>query len=460
MQDNTSEIVKKWRHFYKLNNYYHKNLQEYMADLIPSDASVLEFGAREGEMLESLPNKDKLGVDYEDFVENRERGQKPQLVSYGDIHKISKKYDYILLSDTLAETQDIQKFIKKIKKFCHQDTRIVVVNFNYFWKPMLDLAELLGLHMPNLREPNWLSSGDIDNFFYLENYESIKHSSFSLLPYKVPLVSFVINRFFARLPVLSSLCINNIFVYKPLRKRREYSVSVIIPARNEAGNMKGVLSRIPKFGKKQEVIFVEGHSDDDTYKTIKSEIKNYKGSIKARLFKQKGKGKGDAVRLGFNKAENELLMILDADLTVDPKELPKFYEAAAEGKGDLIMGSRLIYRMEDEAMRTLNILGNKFFSIAFSFLLDQRIKDTLCGTKVLLKNDYERIRENRKIFGDFDPFGDYDLIFGAAKLNMKIIEIPIRYKERTYGTTNISRFRHGLLLLKMCLFAAKSIKFN
>jgi glycosyltransferase involved in cell wall biosynthesis len=212
-------------------------------------------------------------------------------------------------------------------------------------------------------------------------------------------------------------------------------------------------------GTKSEVIFVEGHSKDNTHQAIKEEIKRYKGPIKSRIFKQKGKGKGDAVRLGFSKAKGDLLMILDADLTVDPKELPKFYKVAISGKGDLIVGSRLVYPMDKQAMRMLNHLGNKFFSLAFSFLLGQRIKDTLCGTKVLLRSDYEKIKANRNIFGDFDPFGDFDLIFGASKLNLKIIEIPIRYKERTYGETNISRFKHGLLLLRMMIFAAKNIKF-
>jgi glycosyltransferase involved in cell wall biosynthesis len=212
-------------------------------------------------------------------------------------------------------------------------------------------------------------------------------------------------------------------------------------------------------GKKMEVIFVEGHSKDKTFEVIKEEIANYKGAYKLKLYKQLGKGKGDAVRLGFSKAKNDLLMILDADLTVDPKELPKFYNAFIAGKGDLIMGSRLIYPMEKLATRSLNVLGNRFFSWAFTFLLDQKVKDTLCGTKVLSKLDYEKISKNRSIFGDFDPFGDYDLIFGAAKLNLRIVEIPIRYKERVYGQTNISRFSQGWLLFKMVYFAAKNLKF-
>src|SRR3990172_4709584 len=276
---------------------------------------------------------------------------------------------------------------------------------------------------------------------------------------KIKNVSHFINKYLTPLPLLNYLTLTNYAVYKPISDHREFSVSIVIPARNESGNMKSIFKKIPLISPEMEIIFVEGHSTDDTYDVIKNEIKKYKGPIKTRLLKQKGKGKGDAVRLGFSKASNDLLMILDADLTVDPQELVKFYNAAVNGKGDLIMGSRLIYPMERQAMRLLNYFGNKFFSVAFTFLLGQTIKDTLCGTKVILKKNYEKIAENRKVFGNFDPFGDYDLIFGASNINLKITEVPIRYKERTYGKTNISRFRHGLLLLRMVYFAAKNLKF-
>ena len=115
--------------------------------------------------------------------------------------------------------------------------------------------------------------------------------------------------------------------------------------------------------------------------------------------------------------------------------------------------------MEKEAMRFLNLCANKFFSITFSWLLGQSVKDTLCGTKVLWKKDYERIAANRSFFGDFDPFGDFDLLFGAAKANLHIMDIPIRYRDRTYGSTNINRWSHGLLLLRMFIFAARKLKF-
>jgi len=211
-------------------------------------------------------------------------------------------------------------------------------------------------------------------------------------------------------------------------------------------------------GKGTQLVFVEGHSRDDTFAEIKKQIRE-NTRRRSLLVPQTGVGKGDAVRTGFANADGDILMILDADLTVAPEDLPRFYDALVNRKGEFINGVRLVYPMEKHAMRFLNLLGNKTFSMIFSYLLGQPIKDTLCGTKVLWKRDYERIATNRKYFGDFDPFGDYDLIFGAAKLNLKIIDMPIRYRERTYGTTNIQRWRHGWLLLKMVGFAARRLKF-
>ena len=244
----------------------------------------------------------------------------------------------------------------------------------------------------------------------------------------------------------------------PVQDKKEYSVTVVVPARNEEGNIKHIFERIPQMGKGTELIFVEGHSNDNTYAVIEKEIQNH-STVKASLYRQEGKGKGDAVRMGYAHASGDILMILDADLTVPPEDLPRFYQAIQSGRGDFINGVRLVYPMEKQAMRFFNYIGNKAFSMLFSFLLDQPVKDTLCGTKVLRKVDYNRIAFNRSYFGDFDPFGDYDLLFGAAKLNLKIVDLPIRYEERIYGTTNIQRWKHGWLLLKMVVFAARRIKF-
>lgn len=373
--------------------------------------------------------------------------------------KLHKTFDYIVLVNLFSFLNDVQSFIKNIKILTHDQSRVVVISFNFFWKPLLDLAGFLKLRTSSPVEVNWLTPYDIQNLFYLEDFELVKKQKRMLLPIDIPLFSNFINTFLAKFPILQSFCLTEVFIFRRIQNPKYYSVSIIIPARNEEGNIYRLLDQIPKMSTDMEVIFVEGHSKDNTYRAIKEEMHRYKGSVKPYLYKQKGVGKRDAVELGFKKAQKELIIILDADLTVDPSELPKFYHAISEGKGELIIGSRLVYPMEKQAMRMLNIMGNKFFSMAFTFLIGQTIKDTLCGTKAFLLSTYRKIEKNRAQFGDFDPYGDFDLIFGASKLNLKITEVPIRYKERTYGTSNITRFTHGLLLLHMTLIAAKKLKF-
>jgi glycosyltransferase involved in cell wall biosynthesis len=202
---------------------------------------------------------------------------------------------------------------------------------------------------------------------------------------------------------------------------------------------------------------VEGHSTDGTLEEIHRVRSKYSGS-EIKVITQPGIGKADAVHAGFNIARGDILMILDADLTMPPEDLPKFYHALVSGKGEFINGSRLVYPMEKEAMRFLNMIANRIFSLLFTYLLNQRFTDTLCGTKALYRFHYQKIAANRSYFGDFDPFGDFDLIFGATKLNLKIVEIPIRYASRQFGISQISRLSHGFLLIKMVFFAFRKLK--
>lgn len=372
---------------------------------------------------------------------------------------ISGKFDYLLLPNSLSYVEDAQNFLRGLKKNCYPTSRIIVVYFNFFWKPILDLATFAGLRKQDPKEPNWFTKQDITNLFYLEGFDEVKHGKRLLLPMHLGFFSNFVNSFLAQLPIINNFCISTYQIFRPIPPQKEYSVSIIIPARNEEGNIKGILKKIPRIGKSVEVIFVEGHSKDKTYQVIKREIANYKGSTKSSVYKQKGVGKANAVQLGFRKAINDILVVLDADLAVNPKDLSKFYRVLADGYGEVANGSRLVYPMKKQAMRTLNYIGNKIFSSIFTFLLGQPIKDTLCGTKVLFRKHYAKIAQNRDTLGNFDPFGDFDLLFGATILNLKIIEVPVRYRERSYGKTNISRFIHGWLLLKMAIIAARKIKF-
>ncbi len=449
----------KWR---KRGAYYHKELEKYLRFLIPSHSSVLEIGCGTGELLAALNPDRGLGIDISPKMVGVARENFPNLqFEVGDLEnlQIEEKFDYVLLVEVIGHVDDIQLAFKELQKVCKPETRLIIVYYNYLWEPVLKFAEFIGLRMKQSLQ-HWLPLEDISNLLYLNDFDVIKKGYRFLLPIYIPFISTFLNKFLANMPFFWKLSLNEIIVARPLgtrKKPEETTCSVIIPCRNEKGNIEQAVLRTPDMGKHIEIIFVEGHSKDGTLEECQRVKDKYpQRDIKALI--QDGKGKGDAVRKGFSSAKNDVLMILDADLTVPPEDLPKFFDTIVSGKGEFVNGSRLVYQMEKQAMRFLNLLGNKFFSRAFTYLLEQRIRDTLCGTKVLWKKDYLKIVEGRSYFGDFDPFGDFDLLFGAAKLNLKIVEIPIRYRERTYGTTQISRFRHGLLLLKMAVYALWKIK--
>lgn len=425
---------------------------------------MLEIGCGTGELLAAVAPSYGLGVDISPKMIEIAGNKFPGLnFRAGDIEdleslNINDTFDYIILADTVGILEDVQKAFEKLHLFCHETTRIIVTYYNFLWEPILRLAEFLGLKTPT-KIGSWLTPRDIENLLYLADMEVIKKENRLPFPKKIPYIHILLE-FIGSLPVFNRLCISNYLVARPLIKKaisEDKKVSVIIPTKNEKGNIERAVRRLPALGSHTEIIFIDGHSADGTQEEIRRVMDSFP-DLDIIFLIQNGKGKGDAVRKAFDHAAGEILMILDADLTVDPEDLPKFYNAIASGKGEFINGSRLVYLMEKQAMRTLNIMGNKFFSFAFSWLLNQHIKDTLCGTKVLSRDNYKQIASGRDYFGNFDPFGDFDLLFGASKLNLKIIEIPIRYKARQYGETQISRFRHGLLLLKMCLFAIGKLK--
>ncbi len=452
-------VARKRDHWRGLGGWYHRRLQQIYCYLVNPGQKVLEIGCGLGDLLAALLPERGVGIDFSSEMINRARTRHPDLelnqVDAHDLSGIRGPFDVIILSDTVNDLWDVQRVFEQIKPLCKPSTRVVINFYSYLWQIPLALAQSIGLAVPLLSQ-NWLTSEDIDNMLQLAGFASIRSSQEVLWP--LPLGGLA-NRYLVRLWPFHTLALSTFFIARPMPQRLdECSVSIVIPARNEAGNIRTVFDRVPRMGRDTELIFVEGHSKDDTYSTIEREITLHP-HLPSRLIRQTGIGKADAVRLGFEHAKGDVLMILDADLTVPPEDLPRFYEALVSGRGEFINGVRLVYPMEKEAMRTLNFIGNKFFSLAFSWLLGQPLKDTLCGTKVLWREDYQKIASNRAYFGDFDPFGDFDLIFGAAKLNRKIVDLPIRYRERTYGSTNISRWRHGLLLIRMVFFAARRLKF-
>ena len=447
------------------SKYFHKEDAKYLSFIIPKKSNILEIGCGVGDLLASLEPEKGVGIDISETMIANAKKNFPQFeFLVGDIeipesiNKIEGTFDYILLSDTIGYLDDCQYTLNLLHKFCKEETRIVVSYFSYFWQPVLTFAEILKFKMPQV-ELNFLSTDDIRNLLLLADFDVVKEEWRQLLPLSFFGIGNIVNKYLATLPILRRLCLRNYIVGRSSKKvARQYkSCSVIVPCRNERGNIENAVLRIPDFCDDLEIIFIEGHSEDGTYDEIKR-IKSKYSEKKIKVLKQDGYGKANAVYKAFDNSSSEVLIILDSDLTVPPEQLSKFWNAIISGKGEYINGSRLVYPMEKDAMRFLNFMANQFFSVVFSWLLNQRYTDTLCGTKALSRSDYLRIKDNQSYFGNFDPFGDFDLIFGSSKLNLKMVEIPIEYKARVYGSTQIARFRHGLQLLKMVAHGYRKLK--
>ena len=453
--------------FRQRNRVYYEDLARLHRLLVGDGLRVLEIGCGLGDLLASVQPAHGVGIDCDPDLVAAAQQRHPWLrIVCADAEAISpnaigetQPFDVILLPNTLNTLNDVQGVLERLEAFCHPRTRLVVSFHNWLWQPLLKAAESLGQRQPQPPE-SWLTPRDVQNLLDLAGWEVLKGGHRCLLPRRIPLLTPLANRWLSQLPLLEQFGLTHWLVARPARQRQQQpSVSVVIPARNEAGNIAPAIARLPALGRATEVIFVEGHSSDDTWERIEQVCKGYRGPFTLKRLRQSGKGKADAVWLGFEQAEGDILMILDADLTVRPEDLPRFVQAMAEGRGEFVNGCRLVYPRSDAAMPPLNTAANRFFAAVFSWLLRQRLKDTLCGTKVIWKHDYERLKAGRSYFGDFDPFGDFDLLFGASKLNLKIVEVPVRYQERSYGSSNIAHVKEGLILARMCGHAARKLRF-
>jgi SAM-dependent methyltransferase len=456
--DGFAPVESQWR---ERNRTYYRLIEQIHHFLVPPGQSVLEIGSGSGDLLAALRPSRGLGVDLSPAMVDLARSRHPDLefiVGAGESFVVDERFDYVILSDVVPFAFDLEAIVRNVRAMTHERSRVIIHSYSHLWRPAIHLAERMRLK-PRKPILNWVTTADLRNLLDLADFEVISTTKRIVLPKKVPALSAFLNGIVANIWPLSHLALSWWVVARPKASSspRELGVSVVVPCRDEAAMVEEIIARTPDLGNSTELVFVEGGSTDGTRSEIERQITRHP-EREISLYLQTGMGKGDAVRLGFQKARHDLLMILDADLTVSPEDLDKFYDAVAEGHADFANGSRLVYGLETGAMQFLNLIGNKFFSGIFTYLLDQPVKDTLCGTKVLLKSDYEEIARSRSYFGDFDPFGDFDLLLGAARRGMKIVDIPVRYGARTYGETNISRFRHGWLLLKMAGFAFYKLK--
>jgi ubiquinone/menaquinone biosynthesis C-methylase UbiE len=458
--DHYASKVELWR---RRNAGYHSALSSLARFYVMEGSSVLEVGSGTGDLLAATRPRRGVGIDISDEMVRLARKKYPDL----EFHQMAaecldlrgERFDYVILSDLVGFLFDIRLVFERLRVVCQSETRVIMHWHSRVWQPILTTAEKLGWRYP---QPllNWTTVEDMVNLLQLTDFEAVQTRKHILMPKRVPLLSSLANRYLAHLPVVRHLCLTNWIVARPLHLegRLRPRVSVICPCRNEAGNILQIVDRLPSMGSQTELIFVEGHSKDDTLAVCRR-LAASRPEKNISVLVQEGWGKGDAVRLGFSHARGEILMIQDADVSVAPEDLVYFYDALVGGKGEFINGCRLVYAMDPKAMRLLNLLGNRFFALLLSTLIGQPIKDSLCGTKVLWRSSYQELARGRAYFGALDPFGDFDLLFGAAKLNMKIVEIPIRYRQRTYGATSISRFADGWLLLRMSAKAAAKLFF-
>ncbi len=442
----------RWR---RRNRTYHRLIEQISRFGIPPGKRVLEIGSGSGDLLAALEPAEGLGVDVSPRMVELARARHPGLrfeTAAGERLVTDETFDYVVLSDLMPFAHDLLALFERIRAHSHPRTRVVINSYSRAWRPVIRLAELLRLK-PAKPIRNRVSPQDVVNLLELSGFEVLTRTSRILMPKRLPLLTIFLNGFLANLWPFSALCLTYWIVARPQAEAREQpTVSVVCPCRNEEGHVAELVRRLPELGAAIELVFVEGGSTDGTRAEIERQIELHP-ELDISLLGQPGRGKGDAVRAGFGAAKHEVLMILDGDLSVRPEDLPKFLRALTDGRGELINGSRLVYDIEPGSMRFLNVLGNRTFSRLFKSVTGQHVKDTLCGTKVLHRRDYDEIAAGRAYFGEFDPFGDFDLLFGASRLGLKIVDMPVRYQPRAYGETNISRWRHGLLLLRMTLFA-------
>jgi len=448
------------------NWYYYRELIRLLKFFSEPEGDFLQIGCGNGYLLARIPGNFRLGIDLSPGMVQEACRLYPDLdIQVGDIEDSSgpeQKFDYILMVNVVGDIVDVQLAFDHVRKYCHPYSRIVIVYYNYLWEPLVKVATAFRL---KIKEPiqNWLSAPEIENLLYLSGFETVKKDNFLIFPKYLPGISFILNRLIARLPLINRLCLLNFIVARPRplpRPEESYSCSVIVPCKDEVGNIENLLTRVPEMGKGTEIIFVDDKSTDGTGGEVKRVQEKYPQK-NVVLVDGPGRGKFEAEKVGFDQATGDILMILDADATVMPEELPRFFWALARGDGDFINGCRLVYDMEKQAMRLLNIIGNKAFSLVFSYLLSLRIKDTLCGTKAFFRRDYHRMKKYFGYFGDYDRWGDFNLLFSASKLNMKITEVPVHYAERIEGESKMNRrFSHGWLMLRMCWVAARRLKFQ
>ena len=461
-----------WEQWVALSRYYHTALERILKFIVPPGQRVLDIGCGNGDHLANLQPSLGVGVDLSEGMlglarrkhagfEYHQQAAEELALPKHEVRDGDGGFDAITMVNVVGELADVLGAFKRLRPLVLPDTRLVIVFYNHLWEPLVRPATALRLKLDNPTQ-NWLSLDDLRGLLHLAGFEVVKVGARMPCPKYIPGVAELLNDVLGRLPLVHRLGFVHYLVARPemplLDAPAKHSCTVVVPCKNEEDNVPKIPARVQPMGAFTELIFVDDCSTDATAARVRELIAAHP-ERRIKLVSGPGQGKGAAVRAGLEQATGDVLMILDADMTVMPEDLPAFFEAITENKGEFINGSRMVYPLVGDAMRPLNILGNKLFATVFSFLLEQRIKDTLCGTKVVMRHNYAKILAARQYFGDIDRWGDYDWIFGAAKASLKIVELPIHYVERTAGVTKMTkRFKNGLIMARMCWVALRKLK--
>lgn len=423
--------------------FYRRHKIEIFKNLFSENKNLIISDKNSNFFIEKSHNLDFLNVDTNE-----------------DLNKIlinNTKYDCIVLSDMFEVNDDILGLLKLLKKNLNNDGTILLTSITPIWDGVLSILEMLNLKNKS-KKRSYIHLNKLSAVLDTINFQITGKRTRQYFPFKLFYFGNIINNFLEIILYFFNFGIRSYFTIKEIEDTAEKDVlskTIIVPAKNEEGNLNELINRIPYLGNNVEVIISCGISNDNTLGMAKS-LKSDNFIIK--VIEQTSKGKANAVWEACEQSSNDLIAILDADLSVDPEELSSFFELIETKKCDFVNGTRLIYSMEKGSMRFINNFGNRLFQYVVSKIIRLPLTDSLCGTKVFKKNLYEKIKKWQSVVKIKDPFGDFDLLFAAAYSSQKIVEYPIHYRARKYGTTQIRRFKDGFKLIKY--LSVSFYKFN
>lgn len=456
VEEHFDEIAPNYDYWKKKNAYYYSTIKTFISRIIPEGSSVLEVGCGTGEILATTKPQRGVGIDISKKMVELASQKFPQ---YTFIHspiedlQLGEKFDYIVMIDVVDHVHDVMDVFHSLYRFCHSETQVILTTINPWWDPILSVMEKFGAKMPE-GPHNFIEKRNLTKMLELMDF-SISYSGYMLLfPKKIPVLSFLANSIGTRMWGIQKMSAVQYMLIHPMVKNDidlRLGCSVIIPCYNEQDNIEEAIRRTPQMGRETEIIVVNDCSTDNTAQKVRDLQSRYP-NLKLVDYSP-NRGKGYAVRKGFEAATQEVLMILDADISTPPEELPRFFDPLNKGICQFVNGTRMVYPMENQAMRTLNLFGNKIFGFIMSFVTQQNLTDTLCGTKAFYKKDLKMIKWG------LDKWGDFDLLFGAARTGKKIMEVPVHYMTRKSGESKMRSFRHGVHLLRACYLGFKELVF-